>query len=85
MAELSNPLKQAPVVLEARHFGGNCAECKYFVSVGIIEIEVRASQARLHQLLRQQGWFEDDAVCERAQCGATTHLTWDRTVLGGRA
>jgi hypothetical protein len=39
----------------------------------------------LHQLLRQQGWFEDDAVCERAQCGATTHLTWDRTVLGGRA
>ncbi len=85
MAAESKAEEKKAEKLQMRYFGCACGVCRYFVPVGIIAIEETAGVSRLHELLKKQNWQADDAVCERPTCGNRTFVTWDRTILGGKA
>jgi hypothetical protein len=65
------------------YFGGTCKECKHFVPLGEIEIEPNAPPAKLHGVLLERNWTEDEAICENPKCESRTLVVRDRTILGG--
>jgi len=68
-------------MLEMRFFGTTCQECRRFVPLGKIDIEANAPPSDLHDKLREIGWKDAWATCEREGCESKTFCRLDQTIL----